>query len=262
MKYKCIDCGKELCSGNHRCKECNLIYQRSGGFGFQKGHKTWNKGMRGTIPWNKGLTAQTDDRVKKNAMATSKTLKGVKRGSVFVTPELHEKLSEPKRGDKNPAKRLIVREKIRRTTLKNYKEHPEILENRKRSGRNQYSYYFTDIERKIVDVLNNCGIEYRHNAPIGRYFADFVIFDKVIIECDGSYWHQSEVADSKKNEFYHDNGYFVFRLGGDRIHESPEECVRLVIDIMNTFDVRDVSNIMKIRFSGCQVETLPWKVSE
>ena len=49
--------------------------------------------MQGKTPWNKGLTKETDDRVLKNAQATSSTLKG-KPSKTIWTPEMRKAKSE------------------------------------------------------------------------------------------------------------------------------------------------------------------------
>lgn len=46
----------------------------------------------------------------------------------------------------------------------------------------------TLIERKIESLLNQLNITFQKNVPVGRYFVDFLIGDK-IIECYGDYWH-------------------------------------------------------------------------
>lgn len=269
--YTCKNCGHEIRTALGKCKVCG--YNNRKGLACPKEVRDkiseslkqtykddptilqrMSESMKGNIPWNKGLTKETDERVKKNAEATSKSTKGRVRKPMIVTPESHEKRSLAKRGNLNPAKRADVRLKISNTIKNTYKLHPEILQNRKPSGKNQYSNYYTDIEQKIVDVLNKYNIGYTHNTKVGRYFADFIIFDKVIIECDGSHWHQDKTKDAVKNSAYHRDGYFVFRLSDTRIFESPESCVMNIIDIMNHLDPDIISNITGVRYEYCNTK--------
>jgi len=71
-----------------------------------------------------------------------------------------------------------ILDKISKTLIETYKNKPEILENRKVSGINQYSGAYTSIEKLIADALTLINIDFRHNIKIGRYFPDFVIFEK------------------------------------------------------------------------------------
>ena len=77
--------------------------------GFQKGHKTWNKGLeftttgsfkKGRIPWNKNLTKEIDKRVLNYSQKVSETLKGHKgfwKGK-SCSEETKEKMSKTKKG--------------------------------------------------------------------------------------------------------------------------------------------------------------------
>lgn len=44
-----------------------------------------------------------------------------------------------------------------------------------------------------------------------RKIYDFLLYDKIIIEYDGSYWHD-EISDEQKNQIALDNGYIIFRV--------------------------------------------------
>jgi very-short-patch-repair endonuclease len=125
-----------------------------------------------------------------------------------------------------------TKDKIRKTLLKTYKERPEILENRKVSGINQFSGKYSSIEKLIADVLKSKRIFFYHNLKIGKYFADFVIFHNVIIECDGEYWHRDKEKDLKRDAYMMDRGYYVFRLSGKRIIKNPTECVDTIVNII------------------------------
>ncbi len=60
----------------------------------------------------------------------------------------------------------------------------------------------TLIERKIESLLNQLNITFQKNVPVGRYFVDFLIGDK-IIECYGDYWHiNPKIYDSSYQHKY------------------------------------------------------------
>jgi len=201
---------------------------------FKKGFLPWNKDKKGSQEaWNKGLTKETDERVGKYA----KTIKGlgIKPPITEMTLEAKLKIQRRMRGDNNPAKCPAVKEKIRNTLKETYKNNPLILEGRKPSGLNQYGDYFSSIEKKIMEELKNRSLPFLHNYRIGRYFADFLIPDRVVIECDGEYWHnkrRDEDSESKRERYLHSLGYFTFHLSEKRINKDPKECVDAVEMIM------------------------------
>jgi len=47
----------------------------------------------------------------------------------------------------------------------------------------------TRIETTIADLLNACSIGYQQNVQLGRYNVDFLVADRLIVECYGDYWH-------------------------------------------------------------------------
>lgn len=116
----------------------------------------------------------------------------------LTAEEIRYKRGESKRGDKNPARR------------------PEV--------------------REIADVLEEMNIFYVHNYRIDRYFADFVIFDKIVIECDGKYWHRDKNKEKVRDKVLHDNGYYVFHLEETRIKNDPVKCVNVILGICRLFE--------------------------
>jgi len=213
----------------------------------------WNKGKSGSqIPWNKGLTKKNDPRIASYA----KTLSVINAGKCpqYTITESHRQARRKRMlGERNPAKRSDVSEKIRETLLRTYKENPSILENRKPSGLNQFSSNYTSIEAKIAHVLSLYGIPFEHNRKVGRYFPDFIIFGNIIIECDGEYWHEDEVKESVRDEYLHDQGYYIFHLSGQRIMKDPVECVNMVIITMQDLDHRSAA--------GFQCQELPFSLA-
>jgi len=125
-----------------------------------------------------------------------------------------------------------ILDKISKTLIETYKNKPEILENRKPSGINQYSGEYTSIEKLIADALTLINIDFRHNIKIGRYFPDFVVFENVIIECDGEYWHKDKESDYKRDSYLMDKGYYIFRLAGKRIIKDPIKCIISVVETL------------------------------
>lgn len=212
---------------------------------YQNGLETWNRGKRDLEPsWNKGLTKETDTRVAQYAKTLIGKTKGVKRTTI-VSEELREQ-SRQRMLLANPVRIPGVIDKIRQTLLKTYREHPEILENRKASGHNQFSNHYTSIEAEIAKVLTDYKISFEHNKRIGRYFADFFIFGDVVVECDGEYWHKDPEKDLRKDFYMYEQGYSVFRFTESRILADPFACVQVVLLTMSNLGHRQAAGFQDI----------------
>jgi very-short-patch-repair endonuclease len=83
----------------------------------------------------------------------------------------------------------------------------------------------TSIEKKIRLALERSGVTYIQEAKIDYYRVDFLLSSKkIIIECDGVYWHKnSQLRDRRKNIFLVNKGYRVIRISENEINKIPEE---------------------------------------
>jgi len=132
QKNKCKDCGADCNYRAIRCRACSDKRPKRIGPHSQITKDKISKSLMGNVPWNKGTAKIKKTRTQK---------------------ELSEEIRLRMTGDKNPAKRPEVREKIRQSLLKAYINNPEILENRRASGINQHSDVYTSIESPIAEVL-------------------------------------------------------------------------------------------------------------
>jgi len=69
-------------------------------------------------------------------------------------------------------------------------------------------------EKYFIEVLNNLKVPYQREYKIGKFFADFLITENLVLEIDG---HQHKMPDRKerdqrKDKFLIENGYKVFRI--------------------------------------------------
>ena len=73
-----------------------------------------------------------------------------------------------------------------------------------------------NIEKIVASLLDELGIAYEVQVPIGKYCADFLIPEQgLVVECDGTYWHSKSGAaarDARKDLYLQNNGYRVLRL--------------------------------------------------
>ena len=95
----------------------------------------------------------------------------------------------------------------------------------------------TSIERKVKAMLDDIGIEYIAEKPMGAFVCDFVIKPvRLVIECDGSYWHnlpEVKARDANKDKWLKAHGYFVLRLSEDDINSNPRECKQRIVDAIS-----------------------------
>jgi very-short-patch-repair endonuclease len=193
----------------------------------------------------------------------------------IVREKVSEKMKGKLAGDKNPAKKLKVRRKLSKA-LKGHKVPPAVkkkiaksligryvgelnpfygkhhTEGVKQKSRmraikqlisGKFKNRITSIELKIERELRKRNIYYKKQLPLlNRTVVDFYLPKyKVVIYCDGSFWHNSKWAekqgvrekDRKQSKILIANGYKVFRFPEIKINKSPKKCVDKVIKYIN-----------------------------
>jgi len=161
------------------------------------------KFKKGRIPWNKGLTAETDVRVKKNTQGQ----------------ERKRKIGDYNRGKTKPEEvgKKISLAKIGHPVYKTagYLKHLENMRSKIKHRK------ISKAEIVFKDYLDKYEIEYIHQYKYLLGISDFYLPNKnLIIECDGKYWHSFEHAkqkDIKKREWLQNNNYNVLVLSSEQI---------------------------------------------
>ena len=94
--------------------------------------------------------------------------------------------------------------------------------------------YCTYIEKKMEWLLLKLKINHEKGVLLYRnelnkfgvnrfYKPDFILSDyKIVIECDGEYWHQDKDADLKRQREIEEMGYRVLRFSGNEIRNNIE----------------------------------------
>lgn len=94
----------------------------------------------------------------------------------------------------------------------------------------------TSIELSIEDVLKSIGITYIKQFQLGRFSVDFAIPEKkVLIECDGDYWHSlptSKSRDDRKDTLARSLGWKMLRLTETQINKNIDDCKVRIVDIL------------------------------
>lgn len=97
--------------------------------------------------------------------------------------------------------------------------------------------YPTSIEIAVRDVLTALGIRFEVQRKTGPYFADiYVPKRRLVIECDGEYWHGLPGAAEKqviRDAFLKKHGYRVVHLGEREIRADALAALTSKIDILN-----------------------------
>lgn len=75
-------------------------------------------------------------------------------------------------------------------------------------------------------------------APVGPYFSDFMIYvatpkgtRRFVAECDGKDYHSSEEQikyDKARDDYFNEQGLFVFRITGAEIYRSADDCAERI----------------------------------
>lgn len=92
----------------------------------------------------------------------------------------------------------------------------------------------TGIELKMQEVLNSSNITHEHPYSFNdKFLCDFAIPSlKIIIECDGDYWHNREDIknrDKAKNAYITKCGWKMLRFWEHAINENIEECLEKIL---------------------------------
>jgi hypothetical protein len=185
---------------------------------------------KGCVPWNKGLTKNTDNRVKIN----TEKLIGKKH--------IHRKKSYPKKSRKDLWKNPDYAKKQKERMKKWNREHPNETHNRAikagmaslESRRKNLPYklfnisFFSKGELEVAKQLLKIGIipEYKNNCHVrfGNNEYDFFIFDTFIIE-----YHP-------KDNFRRDNHQeYCFRRKESLIKNQKKQLILIVVKQIREF---------------------------
>jgi very-short-patch-repair endonuclease len=97
-------------------------------------------------------------------------------------------------------------------------------------------------ETLLYGELERQRIPFMKQQPIdGLYVVDVLVPGaKIVIECDGDYWHRSDDKDiarrdQKKTKYLESRGYIVFRFWESEIKENVTKCVERISDVWRKY---------------------------
>ena len=192
--------------------------------------------------WNKGLTKETDERVKRFAIS----LIGIKKKSTIKLKEaIRKKVEKGEWGQKGEKNGMYGKKNV---WLSNYnalnkmfgichfrgkhhtKENKEKIRQRmlKTFAENKFPQTNTKIERKMEAFLKFKNIKFYHPFNIGNYCFDFYVPEnKLVIECDGDYWHNYPDGTEKdriKDKYLKSKNLKIVRFWEREINNNFEKC--------------------------------------
>jgi very-short-patch-repair endonuclease len=93
----------------------------------------------------------------------------------------------------------------------------------------------TDAERKLWFALRDrrfARFKFRRQAPIGRFVADFICFERrLVIEVDGSQ-HADSLSDQRRDQWFAANGYRVLRFWNNEVLKNLDGVMTLLADTL------------------------------
>jgi len=204
-----------------------------------KGKPTWNKGLKGfQVAWNKGLTKETDERVKKYTNSIKKTLddnliirlESSKKRNIYYK-EHPEKLKEVAiKHSRTLQENIEIRKKIGFAQKSKINSKETIQKIKEARAKQITPIKDTSIELKIQSLLKQLKIDFFTHQYIKDiehgYQCDILIpvqegiNKKTIIECFGTYWHKypfGREVDIQRCEELREQGWKVLVLWENEI---------------------------------------------
>jgi very-short-patch-repair endonuclease len=89
----------------------------------------------------------------------------------------------------------------------------------------------TDAERllwKYLKAKQLEGLKFRRQEQIGRFIADFVCYEGIIIEADGGQHAQEKGKDEERTEWLNSQGFTVLRFWNNEILTNIEGVVEVI----------------------------------
>lgn len=103
----------------------------------------------------------------------------------------------------------------------------EITDDDLKSQDSMGAIYMTPIERRLAKLMRENRIAFRAQVPVGRYFVDFLIGEKLVVECDGEAWHDPE-RDQQRDKDLFELGFRTLRITGRAINNDPKSSVERI----------------------------------
>lgn len=91
--------------------------------------------------------------------------------------------------------------------------------------------YLTPIEARLARALERIGLSARPQVEVGPYTIDFLVADRIVVECDGAGYHDYR-RDRARDQELDDLGFHVLRVSGGEIFRNAEKCAAAAADLL------------------------------
>ena len=96
----------------------------------------------------------------------------------------------------------------------------------------------TSNEAKLWNLLRGRlldGLKFRRQAPIGRYIADFVCYQRrLIVEADGPFHEENGAHDVARDEWLREQGFLVLRFPNEMIATNKDAVLSAIREAAGT----------------------------
>jgi len=100
-------------------------------------------------------------------------------------------------------------------------------------------YPKSSLEDIVELLLNKYKIPFTREFKVGRFHLDFLIGERIDLECDGEFYHSLPVAiekDKRRDYKLKEMGYQIIRLSGQAITRTPDKCLYEIQHMMSTIE--------------------------
>jgi very-short-patch-repair endonuclease/DNA-directed RNA polymerase subunit RPC12/RpoP len=204
--FKCLECGKIFKTSNSVKSHAWLSHTEKG-----KALKQKLSFKKGQDAWNKGLTKETDERVKQYGETISKINIGIQRPS--LSPEHKENVSKGMLKAHQEGRAW----NIGMNRWNNKPSYPE-------------QFFMKVVENEFKDK------NYIREYNVGIYSIDFAwIEKKIAIEIDGEQHNEPhyKLRDERKDKCLLENNWKVYRIKWKDLHNNPKETIKKIKDIID-----------------------------
>jgi very-short-patch-repair endonuclease len=199
---KCEFCGKE-----YSIKGIGSHVWRNHGQGVD-----WSPTPKGKPPWNKGLSKETDDRVKRESQKVSESLKGKKRNPLSKSHRIKIALSMKK------AHASGIAWNIGKSRWNNKPSYPEV-------------FFMRVISNEFEDK------NYQREYSFHRFSLDFAwIHKKKCIEIDGNQhdkFIEQKERDIQKEKLLNEDGWQCLRIKWKDIYKDTKHWICIAKDFID-----------------------------
>ena len=87
----------------------------------------------------------------------------------------------------------------------------------------------TPIEQELSNAMDQLGLQYKEQVPIGRFTADFVVTKgdtSLVVEADGAAFHDAETDKQRDREILEDHKIKTLRFTGSEIYLDAAACAQ------------------------------------